>query len=91
MRGVSESLVQPLVQEAEPIRIAAAAPPLRQSSPVSMDLDVIYRYRNDDDDNMTETSRGDDDPVGDAFREGLKPIEGSEYDEEEDSIVWNIR
>lgn len=48
-----------------------------------------------DDDGMTETSRTDDDPVGDAFR---KVLDGSDRDEEEDQeeegddqIVWDPR
>lgn len=43
-----------------------------------------------EDDNMTETSRTDDDPVGDAFREALNGSDGDE-DEQEDEIVWRPR
>ena len=46
-----------------------------------------------EDDAMTETSRTDDDPVGDAFRQVL---DGSDRDidieeDQEDEIVWNPR
>lgn len=46
-----------------------------------------------DDDAMTETSRTDDDPVGDAFRQVL---DGSDRDidideDQDDEIVWNPR
>lgn len=46
-----------------------------------------------EDDNMTENSRTDDDPVGDAFRQVL---DGSDRDvdmdeDQEDEIVWDPR
>lgn len=49
-----------------------------------------------DDDEMTDTGRTDDDPVGDAFRQvldnhDLSENEEMEDDEDEDEIVWNPR
>ncbi|OBZ66360.1 hypothetical protein A0H81_13586 [Grifola frondosa] len=43
-----------------------------------------------EDDNMTEATRTDDDPVGDAFREALNASDGDD-DEQEDEIVWDPR
>lgn len=43
---------------------------------------------------MTETSRTDDDPVGDAFRQALDGSDAGveiEEEEQEDEIVWNPR
>ncbi|EED79786.1 predicted protein [Postia placenta Mad-698-R] len=42
-----------------------------------------------DDDSMAETSRTDDDPVGDAFREALNGSDGEDEDDQ-DEIVWNL-
>lgn len=42
-----------------------------------------------DDDSMAETSRTDDDPVGDAFREALNGSDGKDEDDQ-DEIVWNL-
>ncbi|KAL0945768.1 hypothetical protein HGRIS_012057 [Hohenbuehelia grisea] len=45
-----------------------------------------------EDDSLTEnTSRTDDDPVGDAFRQVLGDEELGDEDEDEDEIVWNPR
>lgn len=47
-----------------------------------------------DDDAMTDTTRTDDDPVGDAFRQALDGSVGEVEDEEEDGddkIVWDPR
>lgn len=42
-----------------------------------------------DDDSMAETSRTEDDPVGDAFREALNGSDG-EVEDDQDEIVWNL-
>lgn len=55
------------------------------------------RVRDSDDDNTTQTSRTDDDPVRDAFRTALQPLESEvdddddDDDDQEDEIVWNPR
>ena len=43
-----------------------------------------------DDDNMTDITRTDDDPVAQAFRTALgPPTDAGDDDEDEDEIVWN--
>lgn len=40
---------------------------------------------------MTDTTRTDDDPVGDAFREALDPHGAVDDDEDGEVILWNPR
>lgn len=44
-----------------------------------------------DDDMMTEASRTDDDPVGDAFRQVMDGSHDDIDDGDDDEIVWNPR
>src|ERR1700722_4814699 len=51
----------------------------------------VFEWRESDDDDQTEsTSRTEDDPVGDAFRQVLA-AELEDDDDDDDEIVWNPR
>jgi len=53
--------------------------------------DVSPRAKGPEDDAMTDTSRTDDDPVGDAFREALDDRRAVDDDEDGEVILWNPR
>lgn len=53
--------------------------------------DVSPRTREPEDDAMTDTTRTDDDPVGDAFREALDGRRAVDDDEDGEVILWNPR
>lgn len=44
-----------------------------------------------DEETMTETSRTDDDPVRDAFRQVLDGSDKDMDEDDEDEIVWNLK
>lgn len=74
--------------------VPALASPPRDSLATIMDShpDPPRVIRDNDDDNMTQTSRTDDDPVRDAFRAALGSVDSDGEDEEqEDEIVWDPR
>jgi hypothetical protein len=60
--------------------------------PLTRDDQFIHSDIGDrEDDTMTETSRTDDDPVGDAFRKVLDDSDIDMDEDQEDEIVWNPR
>ena len=81
----------PLVQSARVVYIGEGgkSDSVQEGTASATRVDGLDR----EDDSMTETSRTDDDPVGDAFRQVL---DGSDRDidideDQEDEIVWNPR
>ncbi|TDL20641.1 hypothetical protein BD410DRAFT_829522 [Rickenella mellea] len=74
---------------------ALASPPVDSLATImESHPDPPRAIRDSDDDNTTQTSRTDDDPVRDAFRAALGgPVQSDVEDEveEEDEIVWDPR
>ncbi|KAH9941546.1 hypothetical protein B0H21DRAFT_893308 [Amylocystis lapponica] len=73
------------------------APTRRPEVPSVLAVDKVSQHEltDTDEDNMTDTTRTDDDPVRDAFREVLSFTPGDDHEEneedEEDIVVWDPR
>ncbi|KAI1790092.1 hypothetical protein LXA43DRAFT_1150285 [Ganoderma leucocontextum] len=63
--------------------------PTPTSPPLAPRISHEPRPVETDDDNMTDITRTEDDPVEQAFRTVLSASTGVEEDDEEDEIVWN--
>lgn len=95
---VVKGLPEPTPNEA-PIRTAPSKQASRQyskssvpkptSPPVASRISHEPRAVETDDDNMTDITRTEDDPVEQAFRTVLGASAEVDEDDEEDEIVWN--
>ncbi|KAJ8517138.1 hypothetical protein ONZ45_g5625 [Pleurotus djamor] len=88
-----ESVRQPASLQEQPSKVPVAITPQQQLMDEIRDEGfMVHQKSARDEDMMTETtSRTEDDPVGDAFKQALASDQEVDDDDDEEQIVWDPR